>query len=184
MRRTKRSVSALWKARASLTRTSKRLFYLTMVQSTLCYASNAFFPSITQGNFELLSRVSKSPVRATLGLPRWASTTPLYTSLNIRTLLHVFRQKIVQFVFCCLHGLASILFCQYFIPTTVWNQGRNMLAVPFSPGPSGHATMQFRGTLLWNSLPSTVREVTEYSLFCALVKVIRIDWNCNVQCSL
>ena len=176
IKRTRRLTSALWKARASLSRKSKRLFYLAMVQSTLSYSSNAFYSCITNGNMELLNQVSKSAVRAMQGLPRWTSTTPLFASLHISKLAQVFRQKIVKFVFRCLHGLTSRLLHDHFVrTTTVRNQERNTLVVPFWRGPAGRATIQFHGTQLWNSLPHTLREVTDFPLFCALVKALEID---------
>ena len=53
------------------------IFYAIIVQSTLHYASNVFRQSISQGNFELLNRVSKSIVRASIGLSSSASITSL-----------------------------------------------------------------------------------------------------------
>ena len=41
---------------------------------------------------------------------------------------------------------------------------------PFWPGPTGHATIQFRGTLLRISLLRSVRKVTECSLICAIAE--------------
>ena len=176
VKRAKRSVSALWKARSSLNHQSKRMLYFSLIQSTLLYASNAFFPCLSVGTFDLLVKVTKNAVRAAFGLPSWTSSSPAFLALDLPPLLQVCRQKVVQFVFRVLHGRTSSLLQHHFSCTvTARNQERNTIVVPFWPGPAGRSTIQFRGALLWNSLPPTVREITEYAQFTAMVKAIRLE---------
>ena len=176
VKRAKRSVSALWKARSSLNHQSKRMLYFSLIQSTFLYASNAFFPCLSVGTFDLLVKVTKNAARAAFGLPSWTSSSPAFLALDLPPLLQVCRQNFVQFVFRVLHGRTSSLLQHHFSCTvTAHNQERNTIVVPFWPGPAGRSTIQFRGALLWNSLPPTVREITEYAQFTAMVKAIRLE---------
>ncbi|XP_065196122.1 uncharacterized protein LOC135827585 [Sycon ciliatum] len=163
------AISQLWRHGRSLPIRARRLWYIGIVQARLTYASNAFFPSLTQQLQSRLIKSSKSGIRAIFRLSSRASTAPLLVRLSIRSLTHIFNYKVLFFVFRCLHDLASPLFCTYFqlMANTgqasrddrriTRGQEQRLLQVPFLPGPSGRQSLTFVGSTLWNALPSDIR---------------------------
>ena len=77
--------------------------------------------------------------------------------------------KIVVFVHSCIYSSCSPLLHQLFTRTapgtvpedqrTTRGQVSNLLQVPFLRGPAGRSTMMFRGSILWNALPSDFRVI-------------------------
>ena len=97
VKRTKRTVGALWQGRAGLTLQCKRIVYHHLVEARLSYASNAWFPSLTLANLDKLSKISRSAIRAFRGWPRWVDVTPLLSSLHIRPISQVMIFKCLVF---------------------------------------------------------------------------------------
>lgn len=175
-KRTKRHVAALWQARASLTIKAKKLYYFSLIQSRLSYASNAFFLSLSVANTDILTKITRSAIRGFVGAPRWEPTTPIFSRLEIRTFEQVCLQKVLMFMHRVIHEMASPLFEGYFVSLPgARSRSQNRLQVPFWHGPSGRASIQFRGSLLWNTLPVAVRETADYPSFCALVRSIHLE---------
>ena len=143
------------------------------------YASNAFFPSLCQRDIDALLKLSRTAVRSFYGLPRWSGVSHLYRNLGIPTNDQVFSRKVVVFVYRCLSHRASPLFDGYFKRTSdrrTRGHVQCLLEVPFWPGPSGRATIQFRGSLWWNSLPPSVRLQPTLPRFRENVKQINIAY--------
>ena len=93
------AIRQLWRHGRSLPIRARRLWYIGIVQARLTYASNAFFPSLTQQLQSRLIRSSKSGIRAILRLSSHASTAPHLVSLSIRSLTHIFHYKVLFFCF-------------------------------------------------------------------------------------
>ena len=169
----RKSVGALWRSRRSLTLASKILFYRSMIQGRLSYASNAFYPSLQIGNMEPLTRLTKCAIRGFFGLPPWSRTSPIFEQLRLTTLEDMFNIKLLIFVRRCLFSRASSLFTSFFVRVTgdrTRGAAHHLVRVPFWPGPAGRATMQFIGAVLWNQLPPDLRSEPSHLQFCALLK--------------
>ena len=89
----RKSVGALWRSRRSLALASKILFYRSMIQGRLSYASNAFYPSLQIGNMKPLTRLTKCAIRGFFGLPPWSRTSPIFEQLRLTTLEDMFNIK-------------------------------------------------------------------------------------------
>jgi len=160
------TIGQLWRHGRALPLRARRLWYTNMILAQLCYASNCFIPSLTQGLLDRLRKISKSGIRAILQVPRRTPTLPLLSRLHLSSIDQIFRQKILRFVFRSIHGLSSSLFQDYFTllstqtadarPVTRGQESR-LLLIPFLPGPSGRSTMHFVGSSLWNALPRESR---------------------------
>ena len=74
-----RSVGMVWQIRATLTLQTKRLCYFAFIQAKLCYASNAYFPSVSQTSRSILDKLSCRAIRASLGCPAGEMPRP-YTA--------------------------------------------------------------------------------------------------------
>ena len=72
-----------------LTVNARRTWYIGMIQSTLCYASNAFYPALSQHALGRLERMAKAGVRSILLAPTATRTAPLFAQTRILPLLHI-----------------------------------------------------------------------------------------------
>lgn len=180
------AIGQLWRHGRCLSIKARRLWYIGIIQSKLTYASNAFFPCLTNQLQSRLIKSSKSGIRAIFRLTSRASTEPLLDRLSLASLAHLYHQKLLIFVFRCMHGLASSLFRGYFQlisddgpqtqdrrPTTR-GQVSNLLRLPFLPGPAGRRTMHFAGSTIWNNLPAEVRLQVDISQFKAFLSAMNL----------
>ena len=170
--KSRKATFQLWRYAHSLTTKAKRIWYVSMVQSSLCYSSNAFFPALSATSMMRLVRMSKAAVRAVCAVHLPASTSPLLTRLDLRPLLHILLAKILVFAFRCIRGLCSPLLCQLFTlasssSTSLETRGRtsNLMCVPFVRGPSSRSLLRFQASVFWNSLPFTVRQLSNQASF-------------------
>ena len=178
LKSTKRSIGALWRARGRLSLSSKRLLYHSLIQSKLTYASNAIFPSLSQSLLGSLLSSSRSAIRAFGHLRRDVDVSPLFPVYNIRPLDQVMSQKVLVFVYRCLHHKASSLFNEHFIPVRgnrTRGASQDLLEIPFWRGPVGRSTIQFRASVWWNNLPAPLRCLPSLPLFCEAIRNVVID---------
>ena len=140
-----------------------------MILSQLCYGSNSFFPGLSAHVLGQLEKMFKACIRTTLQQWLLTPTAPLLSLLSIVSLPHTYTHKIVLFVHRCINTSCSPLLQQIFTRTppqtvpedqrTTRGQVSNLLQVPFLRGPAGRSTMMFRGSILWNALPSDFRVI-------------------------
>ena len=148
-----------------------------MMQSVLCYASNCFCPALSKLLLHRLTRIVKSGIRAIFQLHRTTPIALLFVRLSLPQLHQLFVQRLLLFVFRCLHGRASSLFTSYYslIATDVdrscvmRGQFSQLLRVPFLPGPSGRSSIAFVGSTTWNSLTADIRACDARHTFQALL---------------
>ena len=174
----KKCVGALWRSRSSLTLKSKKCFYHALIMSKLCYASNAFFPSISCELRNYLEKVTKSAIRAFFGLPHWIPTTPIFVQLQLCKLTSVYASKLLIFVNRCLNGHCSTAFSHYFqasASTSTRGSSERLLRIPFYRGSIGRSTIQWLAAVYWNQLPSVLR--TEKNLVAFRKSLKAIDLN-------
>ena len=169
---TAKAVSRLWRHGGALSITARRIWYVAMIQAKMCYAANAFFPSLSAAGLTRLERSAKSVVRAILRLQNPIATQPLRKRLTLSTIERFFQRKLLMFAFRCLHSLSSHLFSSFFTPTALSQEDHDrratrgqvtwLLRVPFFPGPAGRSSIRFQGAIPWNKLPAEVRCTLKY----------------------
>lgn len=176
--RSRKATSQLWRHCNSLSTGAKRAWYVSIIQSSLCYSSNAFFPSLSATHLRHLIRMSKAAVRAVCAVHLPASTAPLLQRLDLRPLIHVLLEKVLLFVFRCIHGSCSKLFKDFFlgvgslssVPRATRGEVSRLLIVPFVPGPSGRSLVRFQGSVMWNHLPANIRQIETRMSFTDAIK--------------
>ena len=80
----------LWRQGRALSIRARRMWYVSMILSHLCYASNCFFPSLSVSLLNRLLRFSKSGLRAVFQAPKLTSTAPLLERLGLPSLHSIF----------------------------------------------------------------------------------------------
>ena len=68
------ATACLWRYRNCFTRTARRTWYVSIVQSSLVYTSNAFFPSLSMSSRQRISTLAKAAIRAVCQVHIPAST--------------------------------------------------------------------------------------------------------------
>jgi len=186
--RCRQAIARLWRHRDSLSYTGRRLWYLAMVQSKLCYGSNAIYPSLSVQYKSIVNKLCKSGVRAVFGVTTPARTQPLLLQLHVSLVTDIMHRKVLVFVFRCISSSASTLFEQFYSciaphaqvgshPVTR-GQATQLLSVPFLPGPGGRQSIQFRGSVWWNSLPSETRTSRTLQIFQQHISKLEVEINC------
>lgn len=176
-RKTAQAIGQLWRHGRSLSLVARRTWYISMIQSQLCYASNCYFPSITASLLDRLIRISKAGARAILRQPVLTPTEPLLARLHLSPLLHLLKQKILIFVHRCLSSAASVQFNDYYqilAPTpgaeavthrVTRGQQSRLLQIPFFRGSASRLSIQAVGSSLWNDLPVDIRRHEDVKAF-------------------
>ena len=152
----RQAIERLWRHRQFLNHAARRMWYVAMVQSKLCYGSNAIFPSLLERGKATISKLSKAGVRAAFGLHNPVSTQPLLNELQGSEITDIMFRKVLVFVYRCLNAHASLLFTHYYTPIASLTGGSHrltrgqearLLSVPFLPGPEGGASIQVSGAI-------------------------------------
>ena len=178
----RQAIERLWRHRQCLNHAARRMWYVAMVQSKLCYGSNAMFPSLLERSKATTSKLSKASVRAVFGLHNPISTQPLLNELHVSEIMDIMLRKVLVFVYRCLNAHASFLFTHYYTPIASLTDGNHrltrgqearLLSVPFFPDPAGRASIQFSGAIGWNLLCPATRMSPSVNIFKALIKSIR-----------
>ena len=162
-KKTTKTVGQLWRHGRCLSLRARRLWYQSMIQSQLCYASSCFYPALTKELREQVIRMSKAGIRSIFRVNQRTPTAPLLNRLSLPSLHQVFLQRLLIVIFRSLHGMTSTLLEPLFTVlapgegTITRGQTNLLLLVPFLPGPSGRSCICFAGSLLWNRLPAAVR---------------------------
>eukprot|EP00117_Sycon_ciliatum_P002428 scpid28848/ scgid4607/ len=102
--KTATTIGQLWRHGRCLSLNARRAWYMSMIQSVLCYASNCFFPALSKLLLHRLLRIAKSGIRAIFQLPRRTPTALLFVILSMPQLNQLYVQCLLLYVFRCLHG--------------------------------------------------------------------------------
>ena len=121
------AIEQLWHHRRCLNHAARRMWYVAMVQSKLCYGSNAIFPSLLERGKATISKLSKAGVRAVFGLHNPASTQPLLNELHVSENTDIMFRKVLIFVYRWLNAQASLLFAHYYTPIASLTDGNHRL---------------------------------------------------------
>ena len=159
-------IGALLRAGQQLTLPAKRLYYIAIIAADIEYGSNAFYSSLSTSSKEKLIRLSKRSVRAIFRAPPWTPSLPLYQQLQICRLPQRMDYKLLVFTYRCTHSLTSTLLTNEFsvlgqsnARTRSITRGQSVisLSLPNVCHRSGTISPLFTCSLLWNSLPSSLR---------------------------
>ena len=161
----RQATPCLWRYRNCFTRTARRAWYVSIVQSSLVYASNAFFHSLSVSSRQRISTLPKAAIRAVCQVHIPASTSPLLQQLGPLSVELIMTKKMLMFVFRCVHSEVSCLLVPMFSVTRDVTQSAvatrgastSSLVAPFLPGPSGRLSIRFRASIAWSSLPPVLR---------------------------
>ena len=164
-RKVSQEIGALLRAGQQLTLPAKRLFYMAIIAADIEYGSNAFYSSLSTSSKEKL-RLSKRGVRAIFRAPPWTPSDPLYQQLQICRLPQLMDYKLLVFTYRCTHSLTSTLLTNKFsvlgqsnARTRSITRGQSFIthSLPDVCHRSGTISPLFTCSLLWNSLPSSLR---------------------------
>ena len=95
----RQAIERLWRHRQCLNHAARRMWYVAMVQSKLCYCSIAIFPSLLERGKATISKLSKAGVRAVFGLHNPVSTQPLLNELHVSEITDImFRKSLSSYI--------------------------------------------------------------------------------------
>ena len=167
-RKVSQKIWALLRAGQQLTLPAKRLYYMAIVAADIEYGSNAFYSSLSTSSKEKLIRLSKRGVRAIFRAPPWTPSLPLYQQLQICRLPQRMDYELLVFTYRCTHSLTSTLLKIEFsvlgqsnARTRSITRGQSFISLSLPNAcrrhHSGTISPLFTCSLLWNSLPSSLR---------------------------
>lgn len=174
----KRKVGAYRHSRHNLSYNARRLFFLSIIQSTLEYASSAYINCLSHRSYDLLLAASRTCLKRVFNLDRRTPTVTLYSYTKVATLEQRLNFKQYVFVYRCLHGLASPLLTAVFTPrcagprTAAVTRGQvhNALVLPAAHSQYGLHAISYLGADRWNALPPSYRQARSPAEFRNFIK--------------
>ena len=153
---------------------ARRTFYLSVIQSTLEYASSAYIHSLSSTNYDKYVRLFNRSLRIVFGFDKFTSASHI---LSLYSLYHIsvrVNLKLFILLFRCIHsGTCSSLLqeiftsrcCSSHTTATTRSQVSFSLALPPAQSTAGFSRIGYLAADRWNMLPSTVRTCTDYRSF-------------------
>ena len=162
------------RVRNSVGNRARRSFYISLIQTSLLYGSNAISPCLSITHVNRLITISKRAQRNSFGYPTSAHTAPIRARHNLipgLDSLLLFKRLVV--VFRSLHSLGSCLLdslfsfrCNFNRTYTVTRaQVTKYLAQPDVRTRSGLQSLSYTATKEWNSFPPPIRCVCSRPAF-------------------
>ena len=162
-----RKIGALRRSSRQLNFQSRRLYFISIIQSDLLCASSAYSHALSVADQQRIAKLSKSAVRAIFQKPPWTSTQPLFQKLALYSLSLNFDIKHLCIVYRFVHHLISPLFSTI-LHTRSGSSTRGStfhdLVLPHIRHSSSRPFPLHAG-ILWNSLPRTIRTSPSLSVF-------------------
>ena len=173
-----RKLGAFRHGRRNLSHAAKRTFYLSVLQSTLDYASSAYCHCLSQALYNRLITCSHIAMKKTFGLDRSTPTELVLRFCKLYPLELRYNLKLYVFVYRCLSQLASPLLQQLFVlrclgsHSSAATRGQDTLALqlPRRCSRFGYFSISFLAADRWNSLPAVCRKARSPNEFATLVK--------------
>ena len=164
--------------RANLNHHAKRTFYLSVIQSTLEYASTAYVHCLAQQQYDLLLKCARIALKKIFGLDRRTPSEILYTHTKICSLEQRLNFKLYVLVYRALHGQSSSLLRDFFTPraagphTAAITRGQATAALVLPPAHTRHGfrAISYLAANRWNALPADCRQAPSPASFRALIK--------------
>ena len=101
--------------RRNLSHAARRMFYLSVLQSTLDYASSAYCHCLSQSLYNRLVVCSHNAMKKTFGMDRCTPTDLVLRSCKLYSLELRINLKLYVFVYRCISQLASPLLQKLFV---------------------------------------------------------------------
>ena len=167
---------ALRRHRHKLDMKSRRMYYLTLIQPHLEYASNAFCNLLSSQLINMLSVAANNAIRAIFGLPDWVHVTPLYQKLCIAPLHQRYMLKCYIAAYKCANGLAPAPLADRFL----LNKRQSNLTrqntfctfkLPQVSSQIGLNSLSFLAADRFNGLPADLRSAPNLLHFTSQLKV-------------
>ena len=138
IRKVDAKLGAFRHGRRNLTFSAKRTFYLSVVQSSIDYASSAYVHLLTSVQYNRLVVLSHRGMKKVLGLDRLTPTHIVLQHAHLYPIEYRFNLKLYVLVYRCLHNLASPLLRNIFVlrvdathtAAVTRGQTTSMLALP------------------------------------------------------
>ena len=168
-----RKVGGLRRSYRQLNIHSRRLYYLSIIQSDLLYGAPAYIHALSARNRARILSLANSGVRAIFGVPPWTASQPLRTYLHLSSILVCVDVRSLSLVYRFINHLLCPLFSSVLHLRTA-SSGRQTRGTTFNDLliPSlKHSTPVFPSYVapLWNCLPPSLRtlsSVHDFKLSC------------------
>jgi len=157
-----RKLRAFTRCRNDVPHAAKRVFYLSIIQSTIDYASNAYVHSLTTSQYSRLVTLSHIAMKKVFSLSRMTSTDFVLRHASLYSLEARFNLKLFVFVYRCVHALTS--------PRQTRGQSLSSLSLPPVLSRYGMFSIRFLAADRWNSLPRECRTAESLPVFVTLCK--------------
>lgn len=171
-------LGAFRRRRSALTPAARRMFYLSIIQSTIMYSSIAYVHSISAPLYQRLIKLCKRSLRIVFGYSPTTSSHFILSRHKINSIDSQFQLKLFVFIFRCLHSLTSPLLSELFLTrsaathtsSVTRSQTQDALAIPHAKGKVGRSSLPFICASKWNALPADIRTQPTLSLFISSYK--------------
>jgi len=171
-------VAAFRHGRRNLSYSARRLFYLSIIQSTLEYASTSYIHSLNQRNYNRLLTTSTIAIKKIFSLDRRTANDFTHRYANLYTLEQRLNLKTYVFVYRCMNGLASTLISSLFTPlalaphTHAQTRGQTSaaLSLPHPKSRFGFHALSYLAADRWNALPADCRQARSPAEFAAFTR--------------
>ena len=166
---------ALRRHRRKLDIRSRRMYYLTLIQPHLEYASNAFCNLLSSQLLTMLTVAANNGIRAVFGLPDWAHVSPLYSKLRIAPLHQRYLLKCYVSAYKCSNNISPVLLCNRFLlnarPHNVTRQTTfSTFKLPHVNTQIGLNSFSFLAADRFNGLPVDLRSAPNLAAFVLHIK--------------
>ena len=160
-----RKLGAFRRGRSALDQKARKQFYVSIIQSKLEYASNAYVHSLGQAEYDALMAISRRSLRVAFDFPYRADVTPILSCHKLMCLATRLHLRLYLFVYRCVHNLGSPLIANIFhtrtasAHTTAQTRSQHSFGLSLPPFHSrfGLHSLSFLAADRFNSLPASVR---------------------------
>ena len=173
-------IAAFRHGRRNLTNDAKRTFYLSIIQSTLDYASNAYLHCLSTTLYNRIVTVSHVAMKRVFGLDRTTPTELVLRLYHLYSLEQRISLNLYVFVYRCLaqHLASPLLQSLYQLRATApghqactRGKAQRALVLPLVYTQYGMRSISFLAAGRWNSLPADCRQAHPLALFINMVKL-------------
>ena len=124
-----RKISALWRARRSLSRSARHLFVQAVVIPDVVYGSNAFFSALLGRQLDRLGLLQNRAIRAIDGHPPYTTLHPLPVQHGLYRIGELSKAKATS------HGLSGGAFTGKLVPRCLYCSSDLLAGEPVIRGP-------------------------------------------------
>ena len=153
-----------------------RLFYLSIVKSTLEFESSAYVHCLTFTLFQKLIVCSRLCMKKIFSLDRLTPTSVVLKHGSLYCLDQRFDNKLIYLVYRCLNSLTSPRLQDIFVVRSTSHRTHGItrvqfnlsLCLPYVSSNYGKRSISFLAAARWNQLPSECLQAHSSTEFCAL----------------